>query len=61
MNAAIIYFTSNAMQTYIGDRLTDVEKLLIVILIEHCIIAIKVFLAALIKDIPDWVSKEEQQ
>lgn len=61
MNSAIIYFTSTAMETYIGDRISKVEQLLIIVLIEHIIIGLKVFLAALIKDIPDWISKEDQQ
>lgn len=59
MNCAIMYFTSQAISNYFGDSLSKVEQLLIIILIEHIIIGLKVLLAALIKDVPDWVSKEE--
>lgn len=56
-----MYFTSNAIETYVGDRISKIEQLLIIILIEHIIIAIKVLLAALIKDVPKWVEREEQE
>lgn len=61
MNTAIMYFTSHAIEIYVGDRIGKVEQLLIIILIEHIIIGIKVLLAVLIKDVPEWVTKEEQQ
>jgi hypothetical protein len=56
-----MYFTSHAIQNYVGDRLTETQILLIIVLIEHIIIAIKVLIAALIKDVPEWVTKEEQE
>lgn len=32
---------------------------MIVVLLEHCIIAVKILTAILIKDKPEWVTKEE--
>lgn len=29
---------------------------MIVVLIEHCILAVKLLIAVLIKDVPDWVT-----
>jgi hypothetical protein len=34
---------------------------MIVVLIEHCILAVKLMLAVLIKDKPDWVTQEEHE
>lgn len=34
---------------------------MIVVLIEHCILAVKLLIAVLIKDVPDWVTQEKHE
>ena len=38
-----------------------IEQFLIIILVEHIIIAFKLLIAAIIKDVPQWVSNKEQE
>jgi len=62
MNLAIVFFTSKALNDWEATKdLTKLNKFLVVILVEHIIILIKVLLAVIIKDKPEWVQKEQQE
>ena len=60
-NCAIIYFTSNKLAGLFAWKLTKLEQLLCVVLIEHVIIGLKLLLSALISDVPAWVVKERHE
>jgi hypothetical protein len=61
VNCAIIFFTSNALDSilikYTGE--TNVYKFMMIVMIEHIIIAFKFGLTAIINDKPSWVKEEE--
>ena len=62
VNCAIVFFTSNALDSilikYTGE--TDaVYKFMMIVMIEHIIIAFKYGLTAIINDKPTWVKEEE--
>ena len=62
VNCAIIFFTSNALDSivlkYSGGNLI-LYKFMIIVMIEHIIIAFKYVLTTIIKDKPTWVKEEE--
>lgn len=58
---AIIYWTSNALGYILQDKYSALGTFMIVILIEHIIIGLKLMLAILIKDKPEWVSQTERR
>ncbi len=60
MNCAIIFWTSHTLDEILDPYdLSILEKFMIIVLIEHILIALKIFMAILIKDKPDWVSQDE--
>ena len=60
VNCAIIYYTSDSLKDIVGaDKYSDVHKFMLIVMIEHIIIAFKFLIAILIKDKPEWVSQEE--
>lgn len=61
VNCAIIFWTSDAISSITGYKFTKLEEFMIVVLIEHIILGIKLLLAVLIKDTPDWVTQEEHE
>jgi hypothetical protein len=61
VNCAIIYWTSNTVSQITNHNYSREEEFMIVVLIEHCILALKLMLAVLIKDKPEWVIQEEHE
>jgi hypothetical protein len=62
VNCAIIFFTSNALDSilikYTGAE-TNAYKFMMIVMIEHIIIAFKYGLTTIINDKPTWVKEEE--
>lgn len=61
VNCGIIYWTSDAIAEITGYKYTTTELFMIVVLIEHLILGVKLFLAVVIKDKPDWVTNDEHE
>ena len=60
MNCAIIYYTSNTLDTILVENKTSkLYQFMIIVMIEHIIIAFKFFLVVIIVDKPSWVTKQE--
>lgn len=56
VNCGIIFWTSDTIDQITGYRYSMTEQFMIIVLIEHCILAVKLMIAVLIKDVPDWVT-----
>lgn len=62
VNCAIIFFTSDALSFIIESRdYTTLQQFMYLILIEHIIIAFKLFISIAIRDKPAWVSHQENE
>lgn len=62
VNCGIIFWTSSSLSIILEDYdYTDAQKFMVIVLIEHCIIGFKLFLANVIKDKPEWVAKAERR
>lgn len=61
MNSAIIYWTSNSLSAVLGENWSDLERFFIIILAEHIILALKLIIAVIIKDKPNWITLEERE
>lgn len=62
VNCAVIFFTSNALSYIIDSHdYTLLQQFMYLILIEHIIIAFKLFISIVIRDKPAWVSHQENE
>ncbi len=61
VNCAIIYFTSDALKSILGNEKSDVYAFMIIVMIEHIIMAFKYFISLMIRDKPEWVTAEEHE
>jgi hypothetical protein len=59
VNTAIIYYTSVTIDVIAPD-MSDVYKFMIIVGIEHAIILMKLLIAILIPDTPEWVLKQDE-
>jgi hypothetical protein len=57
-NMAIIYFTSTALATSIMPDYAPIYQFMVIVMIEHIILALKMLISILIKDVPSWVVTE---
>lgn len=63
VNCAIIFYTSEALDQIVDGQYKDnkLYQFMIIVMIEHIIITFKFALSTIIKDKPEWVSKEEHE
>ena len=61
VNCAIIYFTSDTLPEIVNYKYTDLQQFMLIVMIEHIIIGLKLLIAVLITDKPEWVTKEEHE
>ena len=59
VNCAIIFYTSNSLQIILAPYdLPILYQFMVIVAIEHGVIAYKYFYSLLVKDIPTWVEHE---
>ncbi len=59
VNCAIIFYTSNSLQIILAPYdLPILYQFMVIVAIEHGVIAYKYFYSLLVKDIPTWVERE---
>lgn len=59
VNCGIIYWTSDTLPTILDYKYSILDSFMLIVMIEHIIIALKMLISILIKDKPNWVTNEE--